>query len=379
MSRRLCLVWLCLLLFAAAAAAGASGMDWRVTVLALNEPATGGIWYGARSPLARSLAPYGGVAALYAVRVWPGSYTLQLVTPVRLQRAGIYLFDRWPRLPGSRRIPLPTGPVLLTHGQGRATYRWRVGISPHSTGHTLFIAIAYPRGAMVRRMAPRLELFSPPLEGVAHIGRGINYLSGPRALILHGGQAPLMYVYSPASPRKSLPFWSAPGGLVVNGGFRHGLAGWRQSGDGALAGGSHGGLQLLPGGSATPVSVTQRIDHALGEATDVTLSTDFRLGRRNAKAATRLAIRLCYRDAKGGEVCGEHADVARFAALPAGTKADRTVRPVPAGQWVHFRFDLLRLPHRPVRIISVSLRGAGEGPVWVRSIHIAAEGIANEN
>jgi hypothetical protein len=146
-----------------------------------------------------------------------------------------------------------------------------------------------------------------------------------------------------------------------------------------LAGGSRGGLQLLPGGSATPVSVTQRIDHSLGQATSATLSTDFRLGRPNAKVATRLVIRLCYRDAQGGEVCGEGADVARFAALPPGTTADRAVRTVPAGRWVHFRFDLLRLPRRPVRIISLSLRGAGEGPVWVRSIHIAPEGIANEN
>lgn len=370
MATRLLLAWICLLgLAAGTARAAAEAPRWQVTPVPLNASPTGALWSAAApSPLTRGLSRRGDFLGLFAAELWPGkAYTLEMTVPATLRQVRVYLFDRWPFLPAARRIPLPSGPVVRVPGRRTSTRRWRIGISRRSPGYNLYFMVIYPRAPGRKRLpAPRLALYSPPLDSRHSIGRGITYLDGPRALVLQGGPPPLVELL-PQIGEAGPGAVPGPGtDWLQNGDFRQGLRGWSGSRVGTRSPGQ--GVAMLPRGAAG-ASLSQALNRAVDADDRLVLEGALRLGRPRARQESRLVLTLCYRDTLGKRICGSEADLVRFSTSPAGATRARG-RLVPAGRWFHFRYALRRLSQPPARLLSLSLQASGAGPVWVRDIHL---------
>ena len=379
MTGRLFITWLCLLaLVAGTAWAGAEGSDWRVTAFPLNSPVQGGSWYvAAPSLLTRGLSLQGGYLALYAAGVWPGeAYTLEMTVPADARRAHVYLFDRWPQLPDARRIALPAGPVVIVPGRKTITYRWRIGIAPHSTGSVLYLMVRYPlRPGKGERQGPLLTLYAPAIAARNRTGHGITYLNGPQALLLPGGAPPLVGIL-PGNGENfgNVDHPAQPGGAdwLKNDAFRQGLVDWQPAGGSSGVRREKEGLELLSRGPGEK-RLTQRLDRRVRATDELVVSGDLRLGRPNDKKETDMVLTLCYRGSKGSGICGHSAELARFSTI-ASPVGENPVRVVPTGQWVHFRLALRQLPHQPTHLQSLTLHASGAGPVWIRDIHLRKGG-----
>lgn len=374
----------------ALAGSGTAAGGWQVTELRLNTPTTGGAWYGAASPLSRGLNVNSGYIALYAVEVLPGlDYTVQLTAPHGLNGIHVSIYDRWPLLLKAHAVPLPTGPVVVTPHARQVTYRWRVGVSPRSTGSLLYVLVQYPRDPVRRRaFAPRLLVASPPIESSHHVGRGVTYLPGPRQLVLYGDRVPVAYVFHPAAsdgPSRPRPAWTMPGDLVSNGRFAGGLKNWVplniNSAQKARPAVDAAGL-ALPSGTG----VRQQLDTDVSDAESLILWTDVRLDGAAEDALDHgrpgFAVVLCYQDEQGEHHCGDRAYRVDFYTesgkgrdSPLKSDVSGTQQRVPAGRWVRYQTDLLDIDPPPARIDSVALRGGlGAQHARVREVHIILRG-----
>ncbi|MEJ2346409.1 MAG: hypothetical protein P8090_13545 [Gammaproteobacteria bacterium] len=351
-----------------------------MTQLPLNRPAVGGWWYGAGSPLSRRLNVSSGYAALYAVQVLPGvQYTLQLSTPRSLQRVHASLYDRWPLLPGARRIALPSGPLVVPPRGHRLTYRWRFGVSARSTADLLYLVVEYPLDPGRRGpSSPYITVSSPPRSPLHSAARGVTYLQGPRDLVLVGQPAAVSYVFDPsAPPAASAPLsrWSVPGDLISNGNFDTGLKNWVPldlNATGRDAAGVRDGILRLP----PAAGVRQELDADVHGAGSLLLWVDLRLDGAAAAIGPGLAIEVCYRDRGRRRHCGRQAQRLDFydAAAPPDNAAAAGQR-VPAGRWYRYQSQLLNLQPPPARIESIALFGGrGAGTARVRQIHLILRG-----
>lgn len=359
--------------------AGVPAGGWQVMQLPLNRPAVGGWWYGAGSPLSRHLSVSSGYVALYAVQVLPGlQYTLQLSAPRSLQRVRACVYDRWPLLPGARRIALPSGPLVVPPHGNRVTYRWRIGISARSTANLLYLMVEYPLDPGRRRkLSPHITVSSPPHSPVHGMARGVTYLQGPSNLVLAGEPAAVSYVFDPsAAPVASAPrpAWSVPGDLISNGDFDTGLKNWVPvdlDATGPEAPGVHGGTLRLP----PAAGVRQELDADVRRAGSLRLWVDLRIDGA-APRGPALAIEVCYRDTSNRRHCGDRARRIDFygdaaPASPTSTAAHR----VPEGRWYRYQSELLDLQPPPARIESIALLGGhGAGTARVRQIHLILRG-----
>lgn len=372
---RFCLILL--VLPAALSVAGGLRDRWQVTPLGLNRSTYGASWQRARSPLTRDFNLNSGYVTLYALPVWPGQqYSLTMRVASGTRRARVYLYDRWPLLPGAIRTPLPTGPVVAVVGQRHITYCWHLGISPHSTALTVYALVQYPRRPDGHHdRGPRLALFSPPIDPTAETGRGISFLDGPRALLLQAGSAQLSYpVANPPTmaPAEDRPVWPGVDDLVVNGSFIQGLQGW-QPGDKSLVSlNNRTGLEMLPRPDA-PVVVRQLLIGSSPPAQNPVLTADLRLGKQPGQSPTRLLISLCKGDTPDSATCGDQDVVARFSTR-SGESTRKSTLPVPAGQWIHYRYAVNGLAGQPGGRRILALQAEGNGPVWIRDIHLVKGG-----
>ena len=326
---------------------------------------------------------HGSYMAVYMAAVEPGQmYDLGLRLQAELNtRIRVAVFDRPPWAAGARRFDLPMGPVVRTVSP-EVEYRWHVGISPHSEGHTMFITIEAAPGtpAEWHRLWYAIYLARAPRRPMDSFGRGVTYLSGPSDLVLaRGEERPLMVVVAPEP--------SAGGGgpagtgwvpnLIRNGDFGRGLEGWELfPGDDTTVAGrvavDDSGLMVR--GGATPVGVRQVLQRRVTPGRPLLLRVAVRLERErgtagDAGAAPALEVSVCYLDEGDEEHCGARAWRRRFVTEAAGGSGTQTVR-VPPGVWYEFEDDLGRLSPAPVVITSVGVTGgaAAEGVARVRGI-----------
>lgn len=385
-------LWVGLLVCAPLAANTVRAGGWRVTELRLNTPTMEGQWYASASPLARGLGIRAGYMALYTIEVLPGlQYTLQLRVPRAAERVRVYAYDRWPLSAGARRFALPSGPVTWPPRARRITYRWRIGISPRSTGTLLYLMVWFPRPWPAGPVtAPVLLVRSPPIVPTHRIGRGITYLDGPRDLLLSGESGAVSYTLLPAAPAvpvRSARVWTAPRDLVINGRFSAGLRGWvpRTGADGRGLEPTVGsqGLRLAPG-----TGVRSQLDADVARARALVLWADVRLGRATSGDGGRttgdpgLTIALCLRDEAGRRHCGRHSDRIEFFRQGKGNAATaaaagRIRRLIPAGTWYRFQIDLAGGPSHPAHIDSIDLSAGTAGTAWVREVHLIRGGTSD--
>lgn len=379
---RYCHLILFFLLCSGITLAGVPADRWQVTKLQLNRPALARNWYGSNSPLNRGLHIQRGYIAVYAVEVLSGlQYTLQVTALHHLQGIRAYLYDRWPLLPGAHQIALPNGPVVLTPHTKHITYRWRLGISAHSTGNMLYIVVRSPRNPGYRsRYELHVVLRSPPIAPHHILGHGITYLNGPRNFYLYGGAYPMSYALQPLDlPKSSQELSDAAGfiDLVSNGLFRQGMKNWLP--DGTAASDKMPSINAMGLRLPSNVGVGQELDADVEHADSVQLQIDFRLdpladNNADSGKGSGLAIALCYRD-RQGKHCGANAHHILFHLSGKGggavTKLDGKNRSIAAAQWYRYQIDLMNIKPKPVRIDSISLLSCGsKGMASIREVHL---------
>lgn len=356
---------------------------WQIPELPLNRSDVAKEWHDSTSWLNRKLRIKHGFIVAYAVEVRPGiQYTLQVTVPHHLQGVRAFLYDRWPLLASARQIELPTGPVMLTPHMKQITYRWRLGVSAHSTGNMLYVVVSSPRDPGKRRgLLPRIELRSPPISPHHHIGRGITYLSGPQNLVLADDSTSVSNRLTPilsARHERVSADVTTINDLVSNGQFRAGLKNWVPVGA-ALPDKTpsvNAKVLRLPPASG----VDQELDADVSDADSLLLQVALRLDPDTDNAhdpvkGPGFAIKLCYRDQQGKAYCGASAYCIAFRMLHATatttTHACAVIKYPSAGKWYRYQLDLMKMKPLPVHIESLSLLASQRhGTVLVRGVHM---------
>lgn len=364
--------------------------DWFVTELFVN----GAPYAPGQGPLAPSTRYLDGYYSMYLVEVLPGQYTLGLSCSVGLQPVRVYLSDRWPYAPDSRRIALPMGPTVRTHPK-ILEYRWQLGISPGSTSTVLYVLVERASGKACA--AHSIYVAAPPILPGTTLEPGVSYLQGPSDLTLVGDQTYASYVLGrpqpPAGSSPRLPRLPLPGDLIKNGAFTEGLNHWQSHNNYETAREATSvslrqeGLRIWSDQKPDREGVLQLINADVSEARALILRADVRVSRQ-AQGGTGpqgreapIAIAVCYQDVKDDEYCHQANAWKGFYGLePKEPGETRNGQKVPQGLWYRYQADLMQLDPKPKFIKYVSLEGSGwpEREGWVRDVHLIKRGKSHE-
>ncbi|MFW6357431.1 MAG: hypothetical protein ACOC0K_01725 [bacterium] len=351
-----------------------------IAELYVGAPLSGNIPAFTGTPLTRPFFFTRGYRILYLAHVFPGEeYTLGLTFPPALQKLGVALFDRWPYLPGAKRVNLPAGPVVRTNPDQTA-FQWRLGISPRSTGYVLYILIE--ASSLSKRFAAlphSIYLYSPTFQPMNLPGRGITRLQGPRSFFLTDSSMVFDFA-EPGTTEKSWDFshLPIPGDLVQNGRFTEGLDYWEIFSE-KESDGRFDTVSLHPGevgfssrGHAPAQGIRQRMNVDVAKSRSLILRTDVKVDSQSAPLSENsapLEILVEYEDVDGAK----HAHGIAFSVSgPVRKLPGREFRIIPKGQWFRYMTDLARLTPRPQKIRSLSILGSGLSvrDARIREIHL---------
>lgn len=347
------------------------------------------------SPLDRGFHFSNGRHLLYAVPVQPGQfYSLGLTFPVLSQEVAITLYDRWPWAPGASRAHLPF-PVLGSN-QGPLECFWDFGISPHSTGSIVYIALeaSSPLDRGTTYLPHTVFISSSAGRTRGHGQQGVHVMEGPRSFQVvasqYGGGSPMAVAAmesEPVSPAHSIPpellNRPLPGDLLRNSRFQQGLLYWEPSQDPdnrapVEAAVTDEGLRLWGHEGRGRIRMTQQIGADVRDAKALFLRAQVKISKQTSAGLgtgreAPVAIAVCYQDIQGASHCGQDAFWQGFFILdPPDGKPPLHGRQVSPGLWYQYITDLTTLDPPPAMIKSITLEGAGwpEWTGWVQEVHL---------
>lgn len=368
----------------------------RAIELAVNAaPLTARFPFDRTSPLDRGFHFSNGRYLLYAVPVQPGQfYSLALTFPVLSQDVAVTLYDRWPWAPGARRARLPL-PVLVNN-QAPLEYFWDFGISPHSSGALVYIALeaSSPLDRGATYLPHTVFVSSSGGRAGGHRRQGVHVMEGPRnfqvvashyaggpplaVAAMESGAAAPAHAIAPELLNRPLP-----GDLLRNSRFQQGLLHWEPSQESdqnasARAAVTDEGLRLWSEEGEGRIRMTQQVGADVRDAKALILRAQVKIGKQTSAGLGRgreapVAIAVCYQDVQGASHCGQDAFWQGFFILdPADGKPPRHGRKVSPGLWYQYLTDLTTLEPPPAVITSISLEGAGwpEWTGWVQEVHL---------